>query len=74
MTKSWLMIFVLLAGCAAPSVVASTPRTVIVRDASALNIGEALAVAERECQKHGRHAVHRPDGLRDGRATYECVE
>jgi len=31
-------------------------------------------LAEEECMKYGRHAVHVPDNIRDGNASYECVE
>ena len=39
-----------------------------------LNVREAQVMADKECKKHGRYAIHRPDNIRDGNATYECVE
>lgn len=63
-----------LTSCAAPIARVSTPRSVIIGNSNAGNSVESLQLAERECQKYGRHAVHIPDNIRDGNATYECKD
>lgn len=63
----------LLTGCAS-SVVTSTPRTVVLKGANSSNTAQTQVMADVECQKHNRWAVHIPDSQRDGIATYECVE
>ncbi len=75
---------VVLTGCASPTVINPTvinptvintyPRSVILTGAHSNNVVEAQNLAESECQKHGRHAIHRPDSQRDGVATYECLD
>jgi hypothetical protein len=35
---------------------------------------EAHTLAEQTCQKHGRHAILRPDNQVDGGLHYECIE
>jgi hypothetical protein len=59
-------------GCA-PMLVTSNLKSVVIENASAMNAAKAQAMADVECQKHGKHAIHRPDNVRDGQATYECV-
>ena len=67
------LLLLLLTGCAS-GVVTSTPRTVVLNGASSYNLAKTQALADAECQKHGRWAVHIPDSQRDGIVTYECVE
>ena len=67
-------VFVLLAGCATPTVKYSSPRSVMLGHVSHYNTIEALKLAEDECMKHNRHAVHVPDNIRDGQASYECKD
>lgn len=54
-----ILIFALLTGCGTLSVSSSTPTTVIVKagpGAPRTDIDAALAMAEKECAKHNRHA------------------
>ena len=60
-------------GCAS-TLVASNLRSVVIENASAMNAAKAQAMADAECQKHGRYAIHRLDNVRDGQATYECIK
>ena len=54
-------------------VAASTPAVVVVRNVvPAINGPEALLLAERECQKNGKHAMQIQDNQPDGIATFEC--
>jgi len=55
-------------------VVTSNPRLVVIENTSAMNAAKAQAMADAECQKHGRYAIHRLDNVRDGQATYECIK
>ena len=67
----------LLAGCAgagAPNIKMATPLTVMIENVDKYDAAEALQLAESECQKHGKHAIHIPDSQRDGIASYECKE
>lgn len=68
-----IAIAALLTGCT-PKVLTATPRTVMVGNVGEINAVEALQLAEQECLKHNRHAVHVPDNVRDGQASYSCVK
>lgn len=70
----YALIFLLLTGCASPRLVTSTPRTVILENSVSRTMGQSQAIADSECAKHGRYAVHIPDSQRDGIVTYECVQ
>ena len=65
---------VLLLSACAPVMVTSNPRVVVIENSSSFNTAETQQMADDECSKHGRYAIHRPDNLRDGKATYECIE
>ena len=60
-------------GCA-PTLLHSTPRTVLIGNSDNFNTVETQKLADEECKKHNRYAIHRPDNIRDGKATYECIE
>jgi uncharacterized protein YceK len=59
-----------LSGCA--SVVASTPKQVIVRAGSAMT-GEALKIAQAECEKKGLNAVYSGRPM-PNEFVYDCVK
>ena len=63
----------IFSGCT-PIVVTSNPRSVVIKNASAMNSAKAQAMADAECQKHRKYAIYRPDNVRDGQATYECIK
>lgn len=63
----------LLTACA-PILEVSTPRSVMLSNVSTSNTTEAFKMAEAECKKHDRHAVHVPDNMRDGNSSYECKD
>ena len=64
----------IMSGCA-PYLITSNPRQVTIGNMHpSTNAVESQAHADKECKKHGRYAIHRPDNRRDGNATYECVE
>lgn len=73
-----LVVVVGLVGCAsAPRITAATPRSVTV---GGLAIGsgsnqQAADLAQRECQKHGRHAsLYRVTGTRlEGEWQFDCI-
>jgi hypothetical protein len=72
----WLILGALLliaSGCAS-TVVTSTPRTVLFKNSYGHNAAQRQALADAECLKHGRWAIHRPDNTPDGYTTYECIE
>lgn len=69
----YLLIVLLTTGCSS-KLVTSTPRTVVIENASAYNTKETQHLADFECAKHGRYAIHIPDSQRDGIVTYGCVE
>jgi len=66
-----ILLSIFLVGCA-PVVVNSTPKTVVIKNASPGNASQQLADAE--CQKYDRWAVHIPDNQRDGYMTFECKD
>ncbi len=68
-----LVIGTILSGCAL-KIISFTPRSVIIQNQNSMNAAESQAMAQIECQKYGRHAIHRPDNIRDGNVTSECVE
>ncbi|MBT5985253.1 MAG: hypothetical protein HOG74_01445 [Nitrospina sp.] len=70
-TLATMLIF--SAGCA-PVLLHSTPRTVLIGNADAFNTVETQKLADEQCQKHNRYAIHRPDNTRDGKVAYECIE
>jgi hypothetical protein len=55
-------------------VVTSNSGSVVIDNASAFNASKAQTMADAECQKHGKYAIHRPDNVRDGQALYECID
>ena len=62
-----------LTGCVpVPTLVNSSPRSVVVKNLN--HPSEGQSIANQECARYGRYAIHRPDNIRDGHATYECVE
>ena len=63
-----------LAGCAAPQVITSSPRVVTLKNMRSDNAQESQNLADAQCRKSGRYAIHRPDNIRDSIATYACVE
>tara|TARA_R110000824_G_scaffold214402_3_gene400670 strand:+ start:2168 stop:2395 length:228 start_codon:yes stop_codon:yes gene_type:complete len=65
---------VLLLSACAPVLLTSNPRSVTIENAGKWNTAETQQMADDECAKQGRYAIHRPDNMRDGQATYECVE
>lgn len=69
----YLVLCLLVTGCSS-KLVSSTPRTVVLKGASGYNTAQTQALADVECNKHGRWAVHIPDSQRDGIVTYECVK
>ena len=73
MAKLFFVVLLFLTGCS-PAFVVSTPRSITMSNVASWNLGNAQMMAEAECLKYDRHAVHRPDDQRDGMATYECVE
>ena len=60
-------------GCT-PMVVTSNSGLVVIDNASAFNASKAQTMADAECQKHGKYAIHRPDNVRDGQALFECID
>lgn len=61
----------LISGCAA-QVIGATPRSVTVQAGSAM-VGEATALAEKECQKQGLHA--RAAGKNSpNQFVFDCVQ
>lgn len=60
-------------GCT-PMIVTSDPGSVVIDNASAFNAGRAQKMAELVCRRHGKKAIYRPDTVRDGQATYECIK
>jgi hypothetical protein len=66
-----ILTIMFLAGCV-PTLVNQSPRSVVVKGLS--HPSEGQAIADQNCNKYGRHAIHRPDNIRDGYATYECVK
>jgi len=69
MKKLLLILTVTLAGCAG-SVLNSTPRSTIIHAPSA---SKAMALAEGECGKHGRHA-RLVGQVQRFEFTFDCVE
>jgi len=70
----WMIVIVAcLAGCNAPTVKISTPRSVVVKSVPA-DLDKALMLAEAECVKHNRHARYNPDARYTGLASFDCVE
>lgn len=78
MIKNIIVLFAVLtmfAGCMVPmKVINSSPRSITIQGVGHGNKPIAQNLAERECQKNGRHAIHRLDNVRDAIATFECVE
>ena len=60
-------------GCT-PMVVTSDSGSVVIDNASAFNASKAQTMADTECKKHGKYAIHRPDDVRDGQALFECID
>jgi len=63
---------IVLSGCGA-KVIASTDKQVMIGNASPYNMDTCLEVAEKECQKHKKHAVLVPVNLGYQVAGYSCV-
>ena len=69
-----ISILLIMSGCA-PYLITSNPRQVTIGNMHpSTNAVESQALADKECQKYERYAIHRPDNIRDGNVTYECVE
>ena len=75
MIKNIIVLFVALAmfaGCMVPmKVINSSPRSITIQGVGHGNKPIAQNLAERECQKNGRHAIHSPDNVRYAIATFE---
>ena len=61
-----------LAGCA-PTVTGSTPRSVTVGNVTNFTIGKAQVIAEQECLRYGKHAIH-IGTVGNHSIAYGCVE
>jgi len=62
-----------LTGCMRTAeVFSSSPRSVVIKNSSPGDASQTLA--DQECRRNDRYAIHRPDNQRDGFATYECVK
>lgn len=77
--KGLIVVAMLLAGCASPHILSSTPRSVVVDDVNENSLDEAARIAQRECEKHGRDAeqVTGDDiarGLHVQSVTFKCVD
>ena len=64
-----LILGVLLNSCT-PVLQGSSPGSVIVGRCFIDNVGEALAIAQSQCQKHGKNAVQKPSS--GNICFYEC--
>jgi hypothetical protein len=64
--------FLFINGCGA-KVIASTDKQVMIGNASPNNMDSCLKLAEKECQKHNKHAVFVPANLGYEVAGYSCV-
>ena len=62
-----------LTGCVTPKVLNSNPRQVTIGNANGFN-DRGQKLADEHCARHGRYAIHRPDQIRDGNATFECIK
>jgi hypothetical protein len=74
MKKIFLIINILVLSSCAPSIISSSARVVVINNSQSMNAVETQAMADAHCQKYNRHAIHRPDNIRDGLATYECID
>jgi len=63
-----------LTGCITPRVMSSNPRSVVIEGANSSFNDGGQKLADEQCSRHGRYAIHRPDNIRDGRATFECIK
>jgi hypothetical protein len=70
MKAATLILAAFLAGCATPRVEVSSPRSVVIQ---ARLVGDAQALAEKECSRHGRHARLAGPGNRNTWA-FDCVQ
>jgi hypothetical protein len=61
-----------LTGCTAQQM-SSNPRSIVIENATSFN-NMGQNIADEHCSRHGRYAIHRPDNIRDGRATFECIK
>lgn len=67
------VVSIIFAGCT-PLIVSSNSEIVVMDNASIFNAEKAQAIANVVCLSHGKKAIHRPDSLRDGKATFECIK
>ena len=69
-----MIIGIVLVGCT-PRIRYSTARVVTIDNIMVDTVHQAQAMADQECAKSGRYAIHRPDTQPyDGMRTYECIE
>lgn len=77
-TFALLLVCAVMAGCAAPSILATTPRSVTVSGSTfnAAAFQQASDAAEAECRKHGRHAsLWRTGGTRAETVwQFDCIQ
>ena len=60
-------------GCVPPpQLLSSSPRAIVVGNLQ--HSAQGQIIADQECARYGRYAIHRPDNVRDGIATYECIK
>jgi hypothetical protein len=61
-----------------PSIMNSSPRSIMVEHVDDGELGKAQSLAEQECQKYdGRHAIQKhkeQTAVKGSILTYECVE
>jgi hypothetical protein len=63
MSRTFILALCLLAAGCSPTLVGSNPNTVMVGNTNWTNSSDAFALAERECQRYGKHArlsIHDP--------------
>ena len=72
---SAILVLVFISGCfVTPRLMSSNPVSVTLSNSGPINRAQSDAIANRECQKHGKYAVLRPDNIPDGHVAYECVK
>ena len=69
----FLLITLILSGCASPSIVSSNPAAITIKGHFTYNVDASIALANKECQKYGKYALFIPDDIRDSYVIYECV-
>ena len=73
-----LSFLLIISGCTyKPYIVTSNPRQVIISIGlinGKVDSSGAQEMADKECKKHGRYAIYRPDNRLEGKDFYECIE